>query len=130
MNLVAIIIFVIVLVLVGARLGKYNSKHDELIRVSMSIATYTEFKEITNEDDISRINSIMSKVNWRKDIEEPLDRNDYSFWTERKDYNRRFSDYDIWFNEQTIVWDPITNKYGYITNVNEISYLKEVLSFY
>lgn len=130
MILAAIIILVIVLSFVGTGLGKYNSKKDEIIRVSRSVAIYPEFKEIDNADEIKRINAIIGKVNWQKDIEEPLDRKDYSFWIEQKDDNRRFSDYNIWFNEQTIVWDPITNKYGYITDVNEINYLKEVLSFY
>lgn len=130
MIFVTVTIFVIVLGLVGTRLGSSNSKKDKLIRISRFVATNPEFKEVENIDDINRISEIMSKVNWRKDIEEPLEENDYSFWIELEDDNRRFSDYDIWFNEQTIVWDPATNKYGYITDVNESNYLKEIISFY
>ncbi|WMJ77582.1 MULTISPECIES: hypothetical protein [unclassified Sedimentibacter] len=127
---VTITVSIIVVILAVILVANSVSKRDELIRYVNNYETYPEFIEIIDGEDIARINEIMGNVRWTKEIAIPADEGDISFWTEREGFKERFFDYDIWFNVQTIVWDPSTNKYGLIENAEDIDYLKYIFSHY
>jgi len=118
---------IILVVVASAFITNPESEQKEFIRyVSNDNDAHLEFKLINKKKDIAKIDDIMSKVNWTQEIAEPMNGGSFSFWTEKEGFNERFSDYDIWFGSKTIVWDPKTNRYGFIEDKNDAEYLKQI----
>lgn len=123
--LIAIVILVVMtLVLIT------NSEPNEYIKyTSKDYKVVPEFKTIKKKEDTNKINEIISKVYWTKEIAVPMGDSDFSFWTEKEGFKERLSDYDIWFNAQLVVRDPKTNTYGFIAEKKDIDFLKQIFLY-
>ena len=99
----------------------------ELIKVANSKNALLEIREINDKKEITNINEIMKRVDWKKNLQRPDDKESYSFWLEKEDNEERISNYEIWFKpNQTIVFDKFTGTYG-LVNDSDIPVLNDIL---
>jgi hypothetical protein len=121
------ILIAIVVLVVMTLVFITNSEPNEYIKyTSKDNKVVPEFKTIKKKEDTNKINEIISKVYWTKEIAVPMGDSDFSFWTEKEGFKERLFDYDIWFNAQLVVMDPKTNTYGFIADKKDIDFLKQI----